>query len=272
MTQVKWLRFVRMPVLGRNMACAIFMMAWPALGAYSGTGMVDLVEASAGLAFSESEVGEASAVARQHFLADLDANAQRGCVLHCAQIARVWGRLLAVVQAQQAHTQARPQLEIVRSSALDAISFAQGSIVLSEAFVSRLELEDAELAFVLAHEAAHILLQHERQTLTSAMALMPGPGPRSATDCYAQIEQHYFQMDDYFALIAQQTEFEADETGFNMAALAGFDPQRQMGFMRKLAHVTPGQSMLSSHPDALARLERLQALLPLAARLYGLDK
>ncbi len=230
--------------------------------------IVTVAEASAGLAFSESEVDAYAAQLRQQFLADVDSHAQRGCSSHCEQIARVWRQLLPTVQAQQGRTLAKPTLIVVQADTVDALSFAEGTIVLSEPFVVRMDLDDAQLAFVLAHEVAHVLLQHERQTLTSVMALLPGPCARSASDCYSQMGERYFVMDEYFALIAQQTEFEADEVGFHLAALAGFAPRQQLGFMQKLARAGPQQSMLSTHPQAAQRLSSLQQRMPLATRLF----
>lgn len=182
----------------------------------------------------------------------------------------MWERLLPIIASQKAQTLAQPRLEIVTSKDLDALSFAEGTIVLSESFVSRLDLDADQIAFVLAHEVAHVLLQHERQTLTSVMALMPANHRRSASELYSEMEAHYFSMDDGLAVIAHQAEFEADEVGLEIAALAGFDPHKQLEFMYKLARVPRGQSLLSTHPDVALRLERLLAVMPLAVRLHAM--
>ncbi len=257
------------PGLGALRAAALSMGL--VISAHLGHAAADaptVAEVSKGLAFSESEVAAYAAPLLQQYLTQVEGRAQRGCATQCDPIQRVWKQLLPVLRSQQTNVQVRPQVLVVRDDGADALSFAEGSVILSELFVIRMALNDAELAFVLAHEAAHILLQHERQTLTSVMALLPGPCARSASECYAHMGESYFLMDDSLAMIAQQAEFEADETGINLAALAGFDPEQQLAFMRKLAALGSQPSMLSTHPDPAARADRLQALLPLAKRLF----
>ena len=257
------------PACGRAWVCLVFSIACAAVSTYGTAATINVAEASTGLAFSESEVGAYAVQLRQQFLAEAQAQFERGCASHCQKIAGVWERLLPVIQSQQPQALAKLRLEIVTSTHIDALSFAEGTIVLSEAFVTRLGLDDAQLGFVLAHEVAHILLQHERQTLTSAMALMAPRTMGSASDLYAEMQERYFSLDSYLAVIAHQTEFEADEVGLELAALAGFDPALQLAFMQKLVGADAGQSMVSTHPDAALRLQRLRALLPLAVRLHA---
>jgi Zn-dependent protease with chaperone function len=257
------------PAFSFGLVCAFFCMVCTLATAQGVPAFFQVAEASSGLAFSESEVGAHAAHIRNRFLLEMDAKQERGCVAHCTVIAQVWEKLLPVIQSQQAKAPVRFQLEIVTSNSVDALSFAEGTIILSEAFVSRLALDRAHIAFVLAHEVSHIFLQHERQTLTSALALMAPLRAGSAADIYTEMQERYFQMDSYLSVIAHQTEFEADEVGLELAALAGFDPRRQLEFMQKLSHIGSGQSMVSTHPDASLRLDRLRALLPLAIRLFA---
>jgi len=261
---------VRKSIASAGLVCAMLLLSLGTGDNWAQNTAVPVVvaEASAGLAFSESDVDAYSVPLREQFLDARGTRMERGCATLCAEMERVWAQLQPVVRVQRSQLQALPRLEVVLSKDVDALAFAEGTVVVSEAFVSRLVLEDAELAFVLAHEVAHILLQHERQTLTSAMALMPGPGVRSVADCYSEMGEHYFMLEAYFSLIAQQTELEADEVGLHMAALAGFDPRWQLAFMEKLARTEHVQSMVSTHPDPALRLNKLREALPLAQRLF----
>lgn len=268
MSQVKSSLVDLKPTWGLDTIFAIVLIVCATTSAHCASDHINVAEASAGLAFSESEVGDRSVDLRKRFLATIELKQEEGCLAQCRKIARVWERLLPVIQAQQPKALARPSLEIVNSKDVDALSFAEGTIIISEEYVSRLELDNEQIAFVLAHEVSHILLQHERQTLTSAMALMPSRIARSASDVHTEMEERYFSMDTYFSLIAHQTEFEADEVGLEIAALAGFDPRKQLEFMQKLARNSVAQSMMSTHPEASQRLDRLRDLLPLAYRLY----
>jgi predicted Zn-dependent protease len=237
------------------------------------TAPVLLAEPSTSLAFTQREVEAHAAIAKRDFLQEAAARQELACLSHCAQIQRVWQRLLPVIRAQHAGNIRNLRLKVVHSSRIDALSFPDGLIVISERMVSRRHLNAEQIAFVLAHEASHVLLQHERQSLTSALAILPPNVPHATVaQVYSDIEANYFRLDDALATIAQQSEFEADEVGLLMAALAGFNPQRQLRFMEQLAVQPQGQSMLATHPEAGQRLARLRQRLPLAQRLYGRGK
>ena len=66
-----------------------------------------------------------------------------------------------------------------------------------------------------------------------------------------------------------QVEFEADEVGLQLAALAGFAPDAQLRFMEQLSQRETRQTMLVMHPAAALRLQRLRYLLPLARRVFA---
>ena len=225
-------------------------------------------EPSSGLAFSPAEVARHAQRARTGFLNDMQRKGELGCVVHCADIERVWQALLPIVLAQQPRLSASLQLVVVNNDSVNAMSFPDGTIVISERFISRLALSDAQIAFVLAHEASHVLMQHERQTLTSMLALMPAGVRRSATDVYTELEFRYFSFSEPLSLVFHQIEFEADEVGFQLAALAGFAPEAQLRFMELSASAGATASVVSVHPDMAARLGRLRQLLPLARRLF----
>ena len=151
---------------------------------------------------------------------------------------------------------------------IDAAAFANGTLVISENFIARTGLDEAQIAFVLAHEASHVLLQHERQTLTSMLALRPSRLARTPEDLYVELEYNYFSMSDAFSFIFQQIEFEADETGMQLAALAGFEPQLQLKFMEQLALEAVEPGIYTTHPPGTERLQRLRDKMPLAMRLF----
>jgi predicted Zn-dependent protease len=185
---------------------------------------------------------------------------------YCEVVNKVWEALQPAFKAQESETALN--LVVVRSPAFDALAFANGTVVISENFISRTGLDEAQIAFVLAHEASHILLQHERQTLTSMLALSPSRLARTPEDLYIEMEYNYFAMSDSFSFIFQQVEFEADETGMQLAALAGFEPQLQLKFMEQLALEVEESSLYTTHPAASERLQRLRSQLPLALRIF----
>lgn len=231
--------------------------------------VVNIVEPSLGLAFTDTEVIAHAEPARRALLQQLRQSGRLGCEAHCIRVAAVWRALRPVIAAQRTGRQVDMQLVVVRDPQINALSFPDGTIVVSESFIDRLVLGPAELAFVLAHEAAHVLLQHERQGLTSMLALIPSRAQRTPRDVYTEIEFNYFAMSDAMQLVFHQVEREADELGLQLAALAGYPPHAQMRFLEQASERDlPQASMLSSHPDMRSRLESLRRTLPLAQRLW----
>jgi len=225
---------------------------------------------SSGLAFSVGELSEAGEAARQRIVTDASASGMTGCMAYCEVLQHVWGALQPVFQAQQEKQDLR--LLVLRSPSIEALSFADGTIVISEDFIARAGLDQAQIAFVLAHEASHVLLQHESQTLTSMLAVLPSKAARTAQDIYTEMEYNYYALSDPVTFIFHQIEFEADEVALQLAAMAGFAPQLQLQFMGQRAKVSAETGMYSTHPRARDRLQRLQDQMPLAVRMFELGQ
>lgn len=232
---------------------------------------LQLIDDRLGLAWSRQEVASAGEPALDAALHKARASGGLGCRTHCALIQAVWRRLSPVFAAQQATRRHRftLKLHVVQQDDVDAFATPDGSIVLSEAFVRHEALDAPQLAFVLSHEVAHVLLEHERQTLTTALALLPRNVPRTVSDIYVELAFNFGLLKAIEPSL-HQAEFEADEVGFELAALAGYAPARQLRFMQAQARQGDEASSVStSHPAARARLQRLRSLLPLASRIYA---
>lgn len=231
--------------------------------------VVNIVEPSLGLAFTDTEVIAHAKPAKAALLKRLRQAGRLGCETHCGLVAVVWNSLRPVVAAQRPGRLVDLRLLVVRDPDINALSFPDGTIVVSESFIGRQALGPAELAFVLAHEVAHVLLQHERQGLTSMLAMIPSRAQRTPKDVYAEMEFNYFAMSDSMQLVFHQVEREADELGLQLAALAGYPPHAQLRFLEQAsARDLPQQSMVSTHPDMASRLQNLRRMLPLAQRLW----
>lgn len=253
------MRFVRW------FCCSIgWLCAWPVVLAQG----LQIAYEPVGLHWSAAEVEQATAAPIDE-LAERAAQVGRlGCLQHCERLARVFARLLVQARAQTVRSASLPwSLLVVRLPDVDALAVPNGRLVISEHFVDERAPADEALAFVLAHEMAHSILEHERQALSFARLLLPAHVPRSVRDVYTE-------MDYNFALLKAmepamwQGEFEADELGLLMASAAGFDPERQLAFMahecRGAAGPTP---LVATHPPACERLQALRTRLPLARRL-----
>jgi predicted Zn-dependent protease len=221
-----------------------------------------------GLHWSAAEVERATTGPVDELVARAAQGAELGCLRHCERLARVFARLVEQARAQTVRSASLPwSLLVVRLPGIEALAVPNGQLVISERFVDERLPSDEALAFVLAHEMAHSILEHERQALSFARMLLPAQVPRSVRDVYTEMD-HNFALLKAMEPVMQQGELEADELGLLMASAAGFDPVRQLAFMehecRSAAGPTP---LVATHPAACQRLEALRMRLPLARRL-----
>ncbi|WP_296764922.1 M48 family metalloprotease [Sediminimonas sp.] len=122
-----------------------------------------------------------------------------------------------------------------------------------------------ELAFVMAHEAAHHIRAHiprqQRNAAAGAVLLgglaalsgADGQAIRSAQDLGAQVGARSYSKD---------YELEADILGTMIAARSGFDPVKGAAFFGRTPG--PGNRFLGTHPPNVARIEAVRRT---AARL-----
>jgi predicted Zn-dependent protease len=219
------------------------------------------------LAFDRDEV---NAHARQTWddkLRQEAAAGQLGCRHHCERIQRLFAQLADAAARVGGEHRMRWELAVGTNPREDAWALSGGLIYVSEAFIDAFAMDDAQLAFVLAHEMGHALLEHDNQALTLAQALLPHGVTRSVENLFAQV--------DYDLGLAlnlqpelQAEEFEADRAGLMIACVAGHDGAAQLGFLEQLAaDANDGRgSLLRTHPDAVERLARARAFLPSAQR------
>ena len=220
-----------------------------------------------GLHWSAAEVERATS-SQIDELAARAARADRlGCLRHCERLARVFARLVEHARAQTVRSASLPwSLLVVRLPDIEAMAVPNGRLLISEAFIDERLPSDEALAFVLAHEMAHSILEHERQALSFARLLLPAQVQRNVRDVYVEID-HNFALLKAMEPVMQQGEYEADELGLLMASAAGFDPGRQLTFMEKEC-LTQGAPMplVATHPAPCQRLDALRVRLPLAQR------
>ncbi len=223
-----------------------------------------------GLGWSAEQVERASAAQKDALISRAKQADLLGCRVHCERLSRVFTRVVVEARSQSARSAALPwSLAVVRLSDVDAMAMPDGQLVISEAFVDLRLASDEALAFVLAHEMAHSILEHERQALTFARRLLPRQVERSVRDMYVEMD---FNMALLKAMepVMQRGEYEADELGLLLASAAGYDPDRQLVFVEQecRAH-SGGVPLVATHPPACMRLKALQSLLPQARRLQG---
>lgn len=244
-------------------------LPWLLAAASSGAPALQLGYEPTSLGWSSGEVARAGLDSLQQTVAQARRQDQLGCERHCDRLRRIFERLVVEARQQTARAALLPwSLTVLRLDGVAALALPDGQIVISEALIEDRGLSDEALAFVLAHEMAHAILEHERQLLTAGRQLLPRQVERSVQDMYVEFE-HNFGLLKTLEPVLHQGEFEADELGLLLAALAGFGPQRQLEFMQnEVAEDGGGRALASTHPAPMERLERLTERLPLARRLH----
>lgn len=135
-----------------------------------------------------------------------------------------------------------------------AAAFPGETILMDANFVRRLQLDDHELALILAHEAAHVLAGHALAKL-AFMAEFVG---REKVPTALMALQEYLARDSYAAAFQPQArlqEREADRLGAAIFFASGYDPQRALALFDKLARLESEEERRNpgSHDSAAAR-------------------
>jgi Zn-dependent protease with chaperone function len=196
------------------------------------------------LGWSAEEVEHATIGSVQAIVQRAERSGQLGCRRHCERLARIFERLVAQAQTQSTRAQGLPwSLTVVQLGDVEAMAMGGGQIVISEAFIDRRAPNDEALAFVLAHEMAHSVLEHERQALTFARLLLPRHVPRTVQDMYTEMDFNIALLKAMEPVI-QQGELEADELGLLLASVAGYAPDAQLRFIEHEAEQDTGVAPL----------------------------
>jgi Zn-dependent protease with chaperone function len=141
-----------------------------------------------------------------------------------------------------------------------ASALAGGKLLVSADFVADLSLGDDELAYLVAHEMAHVIAQHTREFATLARAFVGNGFKRSYADIGQQLAED-LSVNLRMQPAAVQQELEADYIGFVLGAHAGIAPEAMLGLLDKLHG---SRALLGTHPDDAERLRRARAMLETA--------
>jgi len=187
-------------------------------------------------------------------------NGELGCTKYCARLSDVFSRLKSAAPSVIDAKPVRWRLVVGSNPRETAWALAGGRLYISESFIDEYTLSDAELAFVLAHEMSHVLLQHENEELTVAAAFVPRAVSQSVDSMYEALD---FDLGLTLKLQPELygQEFEADRAGMLLAGAAGFKPQEMLEFFRKLsARDDADSSVIRTHPAAKERWRRALAV------------
>jgi predicted Zn-dependent protease len=217
--------------------------------------------------------------ASQAYEAELKAARDKG-VLNTdkAQLARVTTIARRIVAATPAF---RPdavgwkwQFNVQKTKDLNAYCMPGGRIMVYSGLIESLDLSDAELATVLAHEVAHALREHTRERVSRAYAqqlvLTGAAAVTGASEGAANIANMVAEV-TFQLPFSRDQESEADQIGLELMARAGYDPRAALTLWNKMnAAESSGQpKFLSTHPPPGDRIKDIEKNLPRVLPLYA---
>lgn len=143
----------------------------------------------------------------------------------------------------------------------------------------KLSGSDDEIAAVMGHEVAHVILQHGNERVSQNLAAqMLGVGVqigvRNKDEQTQQLAMLAYNVGTQVGVLlpySREHEREADKIGLLYAAKAGYDPRAAVTFWQKMQQASGGQQppqFLSTHPSHEDRIQRLQSFMPQAMQEY----
>ena len=142
---------------------------------------------------------------------------------------------------------------VVRAGTANAYALPGGFIFVLEPLVDLCAQDPDAVAFLLAHEIAHVTLGHARSQLTAATFLNAVVARLSGAGLLLRelLGKGY----------SRELELEADREGARLAAAAGFDPRAAARVLQRLALVSGEHAGLAeyfaSHPPFADRIKKL---------------
>ncbi len=164
-------------------------------------------------------------------------------------------------------------VELLRSNQVNAFCMPGGKIAFFTGILSRLQLDDNEVAVIMGHEVGHALLEHARERMAKGTGtsiglrvLAAALGLGALGDMAAQSTANVLTLK-----YGRSDESEADALGLLLAARAGFDPRAGVTLWQKMAALKKGKdspSWLSTHPAGADRIQAMQKRMPRMLPIY----
>lgn len=166
------------------------------------------------------------------------------------------------------------QFNVQKTKELNAYCMPGGRIMVYSGLIETLDLNDAELATVLAHEVAHALREHTRERVSRAYAqqlvLSGAAAVAGVSETTANVANMVAEV-TFQLPFGRDQESEADQIGLELMARAGYDPRAAVSLWNKMG--AEGRSgtpkFLSTHPAPQDRIKDIEKNLPRVLPLYA---
>jgi len=186
-------------------------------------------------------------------------------------IENIGGRLTAAIPSNLRHAQFRYTFDVVNMKEINAFALPGGPMFVNRGMIEAARTE-GEVAGVMAHEMAHVVLRHGTAQATKGekfqigsvvgqiLGAIVGGTAGNVISAGSQIG-----LGTYFLKYGREYEREADLLGAQIMARAGYDPRRMADMFRTIEQGGGGgPEWLKSHPNPgnrQAAIEREAAML-----------
>ena len=168
------------------------------------------------------------------------------------------------------------EFNLVVNNSVNAFAMPGGKIVIYTGLLPVTKTEDA-LAVVVGHEIAHVIAQHSTERLSQQVALQYGGaiagGLLGNSQAMQQLGSTVFGLGAQYGVMlpyARKQEYEADEIGLIVMAMAGYDPRTAVPFWTRMSE-SGGASVpefLSTHPTDSKRIANIEKIMPNVMQYY----
>jgi predicted Zn-dependent protease len=171
---------------------------------------------------------------------------------------RQWGQQLV---AQLPHTNRHFHFETLQTDTPNAFALPGGYIFVGQSLLDLCRRNPGEVAFVLAHEMAHVIHRHAWDRLVNQSMLQAASLATAASGPLGRwLRQNGLQL--LQTAHSRRCEWEADATAIDLTRKAGFDRDAGIRLLERIEQMGPQSTGLgtyfSSHPPPAERIARLQ--------------
>lgn len=238
-----------------------------ASGGAPGQALLDLP--GPGLAFGAEVVEAFAERAYQQRLSALRADGRLDATPTLrARLQRLLERLVRAADRERPGIARLPwEIHTCRRCGEGASAAAGGGLLVGEEFLLGLRLADDEVAYLVAHEVAHVLAEHTREFAHAARYFVDNGLRREYWDIQRELDAS-LPAQYRMAFIAEQQELEADRIALFLGAGAGYHPSAMASLVEKLAGASRGAGP-ATHPPAERRAAQVAKGLGAAALVWS---
>ena len=178
---------------------------------------------------------------------------------------------LRLLPADLGHNKFPLKVKVIRNPFLNAFALSHGVIYVHSGFLAKIENE-AQLAILLGHELAHILLRHpvrhfrQVQNINASLALISVASAGAGVYGNLMYLLGAFGASASISGYSKDMESEADITGLDLMVAAGYDPRQSIALFEHLEHQVKERNtsepfFFGSHPRLADRKVNFEDLL-----------